>query len=169
MVQGLPDATRVVFDDQRAVANAGVLLPAMLADRLGIEALVDGMVDLGDRDGAANPGRKVMSLVSAMALGADCIDDCDVLRSRHGRCWAMECQLRRRWERSCARSRSGMSANSTGSSLTASGGRGRRVPDRATVSSLWMSIRSSARCTATGSRGQPSEQAGALGVRPVLR
>ncbi len=81
MVHGLPDATRVVFDDERAVANAGVLLPAMLAERLGIEALVDGMVDLGERDGAANPGRKVMSLVSAMALGADCIDDCDVLRS----------------------------------------------------------------------------------------
>jgi hypothetical protein len=81
MVNGLPDATRVVFDDERAVANAGVLLPAMLADRLGIEALVDTTVDLGDREGAANVGRKVMSLVSAMCLGADCIDDCDVLRS----------------------------------------------------------------------------------------
>ena len=81
MVNGLADATRVVFDDERAVANAGVLLPAMLASRLGIEALVDRTVDLGDRVGAANPGRKVMSLVSAMALGADCIDDCDVLRS----------------------------------------------------------------------------------------
>ncbi|HEX5193871.1 MAG TPA: IS1380 family transposase [Solirubrobacteraceae bacterium] len=81
MVKGLPDATRVLFDDARAVANAGVLLPAVLAGRLGIEALVDETVDLGDRDGAANPGRKVMSLVSAMALGADCIDDCDVLRS----------------------------------------------------------------------------------------
>ena len=81
MVNGLPDAMRVVFDDERAVANAGVLLWAMLADRLGIEALVDRTVDLGDRAGAARPGRKVMSLVSAMALGADCIDDCDVLRS----------------------------------------------------------------------------------------
>jgi hypothetical protein len=81
MVNGLPDATRVVFDDERAVANAGVLLPAMLADRLAIEALVDTTVDLGDLAGAANVGRKVMSLVSAMCLGADCIDDCDVLRS----------------------------------------------------------------------------------------
>ena len=81
MVNGLPDATRVLFDDERAVANAGVLLPAVLADRLGIEGLVDRTVDLGDRDGAANPGRKVMTLVSAMCLGADCIDDCDVLRS----------------------------------------------------------------------------------------
>ncbi len=71
----------VVFDDERAVANAGVMLPALLAGRLGIEALVDETVDLGDRPGAAHPGRKVMSLLSAMALGADCIDDCDVLRS----------------------------------------------------------------------------------------
>ena len=81
MVKGLPDSTRVVFDDQRAVANAGVVLPAVLAGRLGIEALVDRTVCLGDRAGAANPGRKVMTLVSAMMLGADCIDDCDVLRS----------------------------------------------------------------------------------------
>jgi hypothetical protein len=81
MVKGLPDATRVLFDDERAVANAGVLLPAVLAERLGIEALVDRTVDLGKREGAANPGRKVMTLVSAMALGADCIDDCALLRS----------------------------------------------------------------------------------------
>jgi DDE family transposase len=81
MVKGLPDATRVLFDDERAVANAGVLLPAVLAERLGIEGLVDRTVDLGERDGAAHPGHKVMTLVSAMALGADCIDDCDVLRS----------------------------------------------------------------------------------------
>jgi hypothetical protein len=81
MVKGLPDATRVVFDDERVVANAGVLLPAVLAERLGIEAVVDRTVDLGDRAGAANPGRKVMTLVAAMGLGADCIDDCDALRS----------------------------------------------------------------------------------------
>ncbi len=81
MVNGLPDATRVVFDDERVVANAGVLLPAVLAERLGIEAVIDRTVDLGDRAGAANAGGKVMSLVSAMCLGADCIDDCSVLRS----------------------------------------------------------------------------------------
>jgi hypothetical protein len=81
MVKGLSDATRVVFDDERVIANAGVLLPALLAARLGIEALIDRTVDLGDRSGAANPGRKVMTLVSAMTLGADCIEDCDVLRS----------------------------------------------------------------------------------------
>jgi hypothetical protein len=81
MVKGLPDATCVVFDDERVVANAGVLLPAVLAGRLEIEALVDQTVDLGDRPAAAHPGHKVMTLVSAMCLGADCIDDCDLLRS----------------------------------------------------------------------------------------
>jgi hypothetical protein len=71
----------VVFDDERAVANAGVMLPALLAQRLGIEQLVDQTVRLGDRVGGANAGRKVMTMVLAMALGADCIEDCDVLRS----------------------------------------------------------------------------------------
>jgi hypothetical protein len=54
---------------------------ATLAGRLGIEALVDACVDLGEHAGAGNEGAKVMTLVSAMALGADCIDDCDVLRA----------------------------------------------------------------------------------------
>lgn len=75
------DRLEVCFDDERAVANGGIVLPALLARRLGIEAIVESHVDLGDRDGAANAGRKVMTLVSAMALGADCIEDCDVLRS----------------------------------------------------------------------------------------
>jgi hypothetical protein len=75
------DGIAVAFDDERAVADAGIVLMATLARRLGIEALVDESVDLGDRPGAANVGAKVMTLVSAMALGADCIDDCDVLRA----------------------------------------------------------------------------------------
>src|SRR3954454_10716696 len=75
------DGVAVVFDDERAVADAGIVLAATLAQRLGIEALVDEGVDLGQRDGAGNEGAKVMTLISAMALGADCIDDCDVLRS----------------------------------------------------------------------------------------
>ena len=39
-----------------------------------------------DRPGAANAGRKVIALLFAMVLGADGIDDCDVLRAgRTGR------------------------------------------------------------------------------------
>jgi hypothetical protein len=81
MVHDLADRSVVMFDDERMVANAGVMLPALLAKRIGVERLVDGCVDLGERRGGANPGRKVMTMVSAMALGADCIEDCDVLRS----------------------------------------------------------------------------------------
>jgi hypothetical protein len=81
MVHDLSDRSVVAFDDERVVANAGVLLPALLAARLGIEGLIDARVDLGERCGGANPGRKVMTMLSAMALGADCIEDCDVLRS----------------------------------------------------------------------------------------
>jgi hypothetical protein len=75
------DGVAVEFDDERAVADAGIVLVATLAGRLGIEALVDRTVDLGARAGAANAGTKVMTLISAMALGADCIDDCDLLRA----------------------------------------------------------------------------------------
>jgi hypothetical protein len=75
------DGVTVEFDDERAVADAGSVLTATLAQRLGIEMLVDRTVDLGERPGAANAGAKVMTLVSAMALGADCIDDCDILRA----------------------------------------------------------------------------------------
>ncbi len=75
------DRAEITFDDDRAVANAGVLLTATLAERLGLEQLVDDAVDLGAIAGAARPGRKVMTLVQSMVLGGDCIDDAEVLRS----------------------------------------------------------------------------------------
>ncbi len=76
------DGLRVEFDDERAVSDAGVMLVATLAKRLGIEALAGRLVRLRrDRPGAANAGRKVMALLFAMVLGADSIDDCGVLRA----------------------------------------------------------------------------------------
>ena len=79
--QGLLDRLDVAFDDGRAVANAGLLLPATLAGRLGLERLADELVDLGAAPGAARPGRKVLTMVHAMLAGADCIDDCGLLRA----------------------------------------------------------------------------------------
>jgi hypothetical protein len=76
-----PDSVAVEFDDERLVANAGVMLTSTLINRLGLERLVDQTVALGQRPGAAKPGRKVCSLVQAMALGADSIDGCDLLRA----------------------------------------------------------------------------------------
>ena len=76
------DGLGVKFDDQRAVSDAGVMLVATLAKRLGVERLAGRLVDLRrDRPGAANAGRKVMALLFAMVLGADSIDDCEVLRA----------------------------------------------------------------------------------------
>jgi hypothetical protein len=82
-----PDGVQVEFDDERVVCDAGIMVVATLALRLGIEALAADLVRLRrDRPGAANAGRKVMTLVYAMVLGADSIDDCAILRAgRTGR------------------------------------------------------------------------------------
>jgi Transposase DDE domain group 1 len=74
------DQVEIAFDDPRAVAHAGLLLPATLAERLGIEQATDQLVDLGDRPGAARPGRKLLTLVHALVAGGDCIDDVELLR-----------------------------------------------------------------------------------------
>jgi hypothetical protein len=50
-----PDTLTVGFDDTHAVANAGLALTATLAERLGIERLVDDLVDLGDRPALTAP------------------------------------------------------------------------------------------------------------------
>jgi hypothetical protein len=42
-----PSTPVVGFDDDHAVANAGQLLPATLAERLRLEAVIDELVDLG--------------------------------------------------------------------------------------------------------------------------
>lgn len=76
------DGVQVKFDEERVVSDAGLMLLATLAARLGIEELAQRLVRLRlKRPGAGNAGRKVMALLFAMALGADSIDDCDVLRS----------------------------------------------------------------------------------------
>ena len=105
-----PDRIRVVFDDHRLVANAGLLLPATLAQRLGLGELVDHHLDLGSALGRANTGDKLMTLVASALAGGDCIDDADALRAgrtssvlgctvkapstprlRGGRLWAPSC------------------------------------------------------------------------------
>ena len=76
-----PDSVGVEFDDERLIANAGLVLVATLSIRLGIESLVDKTVRLGQKAGAARPGRKVLTLIHAIAAGADSIEDTDVLRA----------------------------------------------------------------------------------------
>ena len=76
-----PDRIRIAFDDHRLVANAGLILPATLARRLGLPQLVHNHLDLGRAPGRANTGDKMMTLVASALAGGDCIDDADALRS----------------------------------------------------------------------------------------
>ena len=76
-----PDRIRIAFDDHRLVANAGLILPATLALRLGLPQLVQQCLDLGNAPGRANTGDKMMTLVASALAGGDCIDDADVLRT----------------------------------------------------------------------------------------
>ena len=69
------------FDDHRLVANAGLILPATLAQHLGLGELVDHHLDLGSAPGRANTGDKMMTLVASALAGGDCIDDADALRT----------------------------------------------------------------------------------------
>jgi hypothetical protein len=75
------DGLQVGFDDERVVCDAGVVLVATLARRLGVEELAQRLVRLRrERPGAANAERKV-ALICAMVLGADSIDDTGLLRA----------------------------------------------------------------------------------------
>ena len=75
------DRLDTAFDDGRLVADAGLVLPATLAQHLGLRELVNEHVDLGDRPGRANAGDKVLTLVMSALAGGDCIDDAQALRA----------------------------------------------------------------------------------------
>jgi Transposase DDE domain group 1 len=74
------DRVAVEFDDDHAVANAGMIAPATLAQHLGLRELFDELVDLGDAPGRANVGLKALTLVQSALAGGDCIDDADRMR-----------------------------------------------------------------------------------------
>ena len=65
-----PDRIQVSFDNHRLVANAGLLLPATLAQHLGLHEFVDSHVDLGDAPGRANTGDKIVTLVASASASA---------------------------------------------------------------------------------------------------
>jgi Transposase DDE domain group 1 len=75
------DRIDTAFDGTQLVADAGLMLPATLAQRIGVKELVDEHLDLGKTAGRANPGDKVLTLVMSALAGGDCIDDATVLRA----------------------------------------------------------------------------------------
>ena len=64
--QNKPDRIRILFDDHRLVANAGLLLPATLARHLGLRELVDHHLDLGGAPGRANTGDKMLTTLAGI-------------------------------------------------------------------------------------------------------
>ena len=50
-----PDRINVSFDDHRLVANAGLLLPAILALRLGLGEVVERYLDLNNAPAGPTP------------------------------------------------------------------------------------------------------------------
>jgi len=76
-----PDQITVTFDDDHAVADAGLLLAATMAEGLLLGELFDAHLDLGNTPGAANPGDKAMTLVHSALAGGQWIGDADRLRA----------------------------------------------------------------------------------------
>ena len=70
------DRIDVTFDDDRAVADAGLMLTGTLLQKLEFEAVTDAVVDVGYR-----PGRKLATLVHTLVAGGDCIDDVALLQA----------------------------------------------------------------------------------------
>lgn len=75
------DRVAVTFDDDHAVADAGLIMPATLAQHLGLRELFEDHVDLGDAPGHANVGDKAMTLIHSALAGGDSIDDAGALRA----------------------------------------------------------------------------------------
>jgi hypothetical protein len=75
------DRVAVTFDEPNLVANAGLLLVATVATRLGLERLANATIDLSGRVGGFQPGRKILTIVHAMVAGASHIDHADLLRA----------------------------------------------------------------------------------------
>jgi hypothetical protein len=76
-----PDRIGVIFDEPSLVADAGLIVPATLVVRLGLERLIDETVRLAGRVGGAGSGRKVLTLVFSILAGGSHIDHADRLRS----------------------------------------------------------------------------------------
>lgn len=75
------DRMDVNFDDGSLVANAGLIVPATLMARLGLETIVDAAVRLSGRVGGSRPGRKICTLVATILAGGSHIDHADMLRA----------------------------------------------------------------------------------------
>jgi hypothetical protein len=71
-----PDRLAIAADEDTLIADAGLLLPATLAARLGLPELLDQRITAG-----AHPGEKCLTVIASALAGGDCIDDVNALRA----------------------------------------------------------------------------------------
>jgi hypothetical protein len=69
----------VSFDEANLVPSAGLLVAALLAQRIGLAELVDQRLRLACH--GANGGTKALTVIGPMLAGGDSIDDTDLLRA----------------------------------------------------------------------------------------
>jgi Transposase DDE domain group 1 len=77
-------AGSAVFDDEHLVSCAGLVPVMTLAEQTGLGRLLGEKVRIAVpriKSGAANPAPKLATVVAGMCVGADSIDDIDVVRS----------------------------------------------------------------------------------------
>jgi hypothetical protein len=73
-----------LFDDEALVSFAGLIPVMALAEQAGLSRLVGERVRFKAtkvKSAGANPAGKVTSIIAGMAVGADCIDDVDLIRA----------------------------------------------------------------------------------------
>jgi hypothetical protein len=103
------DPIQVTFDDEPGGRQRGAAVDRHADRRLGLERLIDEKVTRGYR-----PGRKLLTVVSGLLAGADCIDDLDLLRAgATSSILGHDTVAASTSGPGCARSRSGTSASAT--------------------------------------------------------
>ena len=77
-------ASSAVFDDEHLVSCAGLVPVMTLAEQSRLSALLEHKIRFTSeriKSGAANPSPKLATVIAGMCVGADSIDDLDVVRS----------------------------------------------------------------------------------------
>ncbi len=76
------EGIEIAFDEERLVADAGLVLPATLCERLGAQGVIDGRLERpAPARMGGGAGAKALSVAFAMLAGADSIDDVERLRA----------------------------------------------------------------------------------------
>lgn len=77
-------ASSAVFDDEHLVSCAGLVPVMTLATQTGLPQLLADKVRITEpriKSGSANPAPKLTTLIAGMCVGADSIDDLDLVRA----------------------------------------------------------------------------------------